>query len=100
MVFHNLRGYDSHLILKKAFEIIKDGENINAIPNSGEKFMTFSIGNLKFIDSFQFMAFSLETLVKGLTAETGDPYAKFTFMKKTLRRQTDGPDSQKGLLPI
>ena len=47
VVFHNLRGYDSHLILKKAFEIIKDGESINAIPNSGEKFMTFSIGNLK-----------------------------------------------------
>ena len=64
----------------KAFEIIKDGESINAIPNSGEKFMTFSIGNLKFIDSFQFMAFSLDKLVKGLTAETGDPYAKFTFM--------------------
>ena len=82
VVFHNLRGYDSHLILKKAFEIVKDGESINAIPNSGEKFMTFSIGNLKFIDSFQFMAFSLDKLVKGLTAETGDPYAKFTFMKK------------------
>ena len=82
VVFHNLRGYDSHLILKKAFEIIKEGENINAIPNSGEKFMTFSIGNLKFIDSFQFMTFSLETLVKSLTAETGDPFAKFTFMKK------------------
>ena len=44
--------------------------------------MTFSIGNLKFIDSFQFMEFSLDKLVKGLTAETGDPYAKFTFMKK------------------
>ena len=87
MVFHNLRGYDSHLILKKAFEIIKDGESINAIPNSGEKFMTFSIGNLKFIDSFQFMVFSLDKLVKGLTAETRDPYAKFTFMKNTLMKK-------------
>ncbi len=70
------------MILKKAFEIVKVGENINAIPNSGQKFMTFSMGNLKFIDSFQFMTFSLDKLVKSLTAETGDPYAKFTFMKK------------------
>ncbi len=75
------------MILKKAFEIVKDGESINAIPNSGEKFMTFSIGNLKFIDSFQFMAFSLDKLVKGLTAETGDPYAKFIFMKKFLTKE-------------
>ena len=80
MVFHNLRGYDSHLIIKKAFEVVKDGESINAIPNSGEKLMTFSIGNLKFIDSFQFMTFSLEKLANNLKSKTGDPYAKFTFM--------------------
>ncbi len=45
VVFHNLRGYDSHLIIKKAFEFVKEGEKIDAIPNSGENFMTFSIGN-------------------------------------------------------
>ena len=44
VVFHNLRGYDSHLIIKKAFDVVKDGESINAIPNSGEKCVTFSIG--------------------------------------------------------
>ena len=43
--------------------------------------MTFSIGNLKFIDSFQFMGFSLEKLSNSLKMETGDPYAKFEFMK-------------------
>jgi hypothetical protein len=82
VVFHNLRGYDSHLIIKKAFEVVKEGEKIDAIPNSGEKFMTFSIGNLKFIDSFQFMAFSLEKLTESLKMKTGDPYAKFTNMKR------------------
>ncbi|MFM7984892.1 MAG: hypothetical protein ACKPKO_36785, partial [Candidatus Fonsibacter sp.] len=35
---------------------------IDAIPNSYEKFMSISIGDLKFIDSFQFMASSLEKL--------------------------------------
>ena len=48
IVFHNLRGYDSHLILKKAFDVV-GADKIHAIPNSGEKFMTFSIGELKFI---------------------------------------------------
>ncbi len=81
-MFHNLRGYDSHLIIKKAFEVVKDGESINAIPNLGEKFMTFSIGNLNFIDSFQLMTFSLEKLASSLKGKTGDPYAKLTFMKK------------------
>ena len=81
-MFRNLRGYDSHLIIKKAFEVVKEGEKIDAIPNSGEKFMTFSIGNLKFIDSFQFMTFSLEKLASSLNSKAGDPYAKFTFTKK------------------
>ena len=57
-------------------------EKIGAIPNSGEKFMTFSRCNLKFIDSFQFMAFSLEKLTDSLKIKTGDPYAKFTNMKR------------------
>ena len=65
---HNLRGYDSHLIIKKAFEINAQIGNrkIDGIPNSNEKFMSFSIGNLKFIDSMQFMASNLEDLVNNL----------------------------------
>jgi len=55
------------LILKKAFDVVGT-EKINAIPNSGEKFMTFSIGNLKFIDSFQFMASSLDKLAENIAS--------------------------------
>ena len=62
IVFHNLRGYDGHLIIKEAYEL--DKRNISAIPNSYEKFMSFKIGELKFIDSFQFMGESLEKLTK------------------------------------
>ncbi len=49
--------------------------------------MTFSIGNLKFIDTFQFMAFSLEKLTDSPKIKTGDPYAKFTNMKRFLTRE-------------
>ena len=79
---HNLRGYDSHLIIKKAFEINEQIGNrkIDGIPNSNEKLMNFSIGNLKFIDSMQFMAFSLESLVNNLY-DKENKYKHFTHMK-------------------
>jgi len=75
VVFHNLRGYDSHMIVRKANQINEQlgNKKIDCIPNSFEKFMSISIGNLKFIDSLQFMNASLEELVKNLY----DPEDKF-----------------------
>ena len=57
--FHNLRGYDSHLLLQGA-----DGSNIKCIPNNKERYMSVTVGKLKFLDSMQFMADSLDNLVK------------------------------------
>lgn len=37
---------------------------ITCTPNNTEKFATFSLGQFKFLDSFQFMPSSLEKLVK------------------------------------
>ena len=43
---------------------------INAIPNGLEKYMNFSINNkLTFIDSFQFLSSSLDSLVKNLNRD-------------------------------
>ena len=84
VVFHNLRGYDSHFIIKKAYDISNRLENprIDCIPNSYEKFMSFSIGrSLKFIDSLQFMASSLEKLVENLY-DGEDKFKNFANMKK------------------
>ena len=59
--FHNLKNYDSHLIMQ---EIGKFNLKINVIPNGFEKYMTFSINNkLSFIDSFQLLSSSLGSLV-------------------------------------
>ena len=85
VVFHNLKGYDSHFIIRKAYDIAKrmGHPKISAIPNSYEKFMSFEIGSLKFIDSFQFMASSLENLVDNLYEKgAGNKYKNFDNMKK------------------
>ena len=60
VVFHNLKGYDSHLIMQKLHTA---KGNISCIANNAEKYISFSVGQLKFLDSFQFMASSLEKLV-------------------------------------
>ena len=78
VIFHNLWGYDSHLIMQQIGEIAKNyaykdkkGKEqplkINAIPNNMEKYMAFMLGNhLTFIDSFQFMSSCLDKLVNNL----------------------------------
>ena len=78
VIFHNLRGYDSHLLMQNIGNIAKKNTyknskgreiemSINVIPNNMEKYMAFMLGNhLTFIDSFQFMSSSLDKLVSNL----------------------------------
>ena len=81
VVFHNLAGYDSHLFIK---ELGFSEGNINCIPNNEEKYINFTkriqVGSytskkgeikplhhqIRFIDSFKFMATILDNLVKNL----------------------------------
>ena len=100
VIFHNLRGYDSHFIMQNIAEIVKkhkyldkNGQekqmNINCIPNNMEKYMAFMLGNhLTFIDSMQFISSSLHKLVSNLTNEafnyTSEEFKneKFELMRK------------------
>ena len=45
------------------------GKKLSVIPNHTEKCLSFSVGNLRFIDSLQFLNESLETLVGNLSEE-------------------------------
>ena len=95
VVFHNLRGYDSHLIMQQIGEIAKNhkyknnkGEEqhlkINAIPYNMEKCMAFMLGDhLTFINSFQFMSSSLDKLVSSLPKEAFK-YTSEEFVGKKL----------------
>ena len=60
VVFHNLRGYDSHLLMQA---ISKVEGRISCIPNNTEKYISFSLGQLRFIDSAQFLLAPLDKLV-------------------------------------
>ena len=67
VIFHNLRGYDSHLVFN---ELDKSDVKINVIPNGLEKYMASILNkNLVFIDSMEFMNSSLAKLVKSLLDE-------------------------------
>ena len=105
VIFHNLRGYDSHFIMQEIGAIVKNntykdkkGEekqmNINAIPNNMEKYMAFMLGNhLTFIDSFQFMSSSLDKLVSNLPAEA------LKYTNKRFRKEKFKLMTRKGIYP-
>lgn len=67
---HNLSGYDAHFIVK---ELGFDEKKIGVIAENEEKYISFSkqVGKLqlRFLDSFRFMASSLESLASNLQRE-------------------------------
>ena len=62
VIFHNFKGYDSHLIMQYITREYTP-RSIAVISTSSEKFFSFQIGNLRFLDSLQFLTASLNTLV-------------------------------------
>ena len=64
VIFHNLKGYDSHLIMQ---EIGKFDVKIDVIPNGLKKYMTFTINRFFFVASMQFINSSLNALFKNLS---------------------------------
>ena len=105
VIFHNLKGYDSHFIMQQIGKISKEhtytnkkGQkvqmDINAIPNNMEKYMAFMLGNhLVFLDSFQFMSSSLDNLVKNLPDEA------FKYTKQEFKKEQFNLMKQKGVYP-
>ena len=98
VVFHNLRGYDSHLLMQ-AISKIKPPEDegeeltdrqelekylqeerdykLSCIPNNTEKYISFSLGQLRFIDSAQFLLASLAKLVAANSPEAFQITARY-----------------------
>jgi len=64
---HNLKGYDSHLMLGELSN--PESYNIECIPLNSEKYMTFSINQVQFKDSCNFLNDSLDKLAKNMKPE-------------------------------
>ena len=108
MVFHNLSGYDSHLFIKNLG--FSEG-NIDCIPNNEEKYISFTkniqVGSYtnkkgeikplhhqaRFIDSFKFMAASLDSLVDNL------PKDDFNNVKRYYKDNKLSLLTRKGVYP-
>ena len=64
VAFFNLRKYDFNLITRKLGKV---NLKTNVIPNGLENYMSFTVNNkLIFIDGFQFLSSSLDSLVKNV----------------------------------
>lgn len=94
--FHNLSGYDAHLLIK---EFGNDFDDIKVIPKTDEKYISFSKivkyninkkVELRFLDSFKFLPNSLSNISKILK------YNDFSELKKWFNNYLN-KDKFKGL---
>ena len=88
---HNLRGYDGHIIIHAIQE--RHGK-VRVIPTNMEKYMAFSVGQLQFLDSFQFTLESLDSLVKTLRDD------EFVYTREEFTNEEEFKlIKQKGIFP-
>jgi len=94
--FHNLKNYDSHFIIPLLSKYGQQDCEISAIPNNEQKYISFSkklkfkhngkniTYELRFIDTFAFMASSIETLGENIKKEcfNKDKTIDFEKLKK------------------
>ena len=92
VVFHNLRGCDAHHLMQ---EIAAVDANLKCIPNNMEKYISFSLGNLRFIDSFLFLLSSLDSLVSSNKPEAFEIINQF----ETVRHKLPAPLHRHRLTP-
>ncbi|KAL9986244.1 hypothetical protein ACROYT_G000355 [Oculina patagonica] len=63
VVFHNLRGYDAHHLMQAMSKLSQATQKeVKCVANNMEKYITFSVGGLRFIDSLNFLQGSLDSL--------------------------------------
>ena len=70
--FHNLEGYDSHLLMQDLGKY-KD-KRLSYIAKNIENYISFTLGHLCFLDSLRVMNESLGKLVNNLAAEGDDHF--------------------------
>ena len=91
VIFHNLKGYESHLIFS---ELHKFNLKVDVIPNGIAKYMAFFLGrDLVFIDSMQLMNSNLDKHFKNLVDKN------FKHLVEEFSCESLEPFKQKGTYP-
>ena len=99
VVFHDLRGYDGHLIMQVVAEVAGDGrynlDHMTAVADPAEQYKSIEVGSYRFIDSNQIMPGSLAEHVENL------PDVHKVQLKLLVRGDEEvfGVLKQKGLFP-
>ena len=101
VIFHNLKNYDGHLIVQELGKYVGK-KRISVIAKDMEKYMTFSIGKLQFLDSYNFLSASLSSLAKTLTSfkYVDDPLLQMKGVYPYEHMQSRINFSEKSLPPI
>ena len=79
VIFHNGSGYDFNLLYSELFKQNIDKRKVDNMPLAAGKSKMFSIGCLKFLDSYDFLAMPLDQMAKiyGCKTKTLYPYEYF-----------------------
>ena len=98
VIFHNGSGYDFNLLYSELFKQNNDKRKVDNIPLAAGKSKMFSIGCLKFLDSYNFLAMPLDQMAKiyGCTTKTLYPYEYFGLdshnnLIGNLKKKTSNP---------
>ena len=100
VIFHNGSGYDFNLLYSELFKQNNDKRKVDNIPLAAGKSKMFSIGCLKFLDSYNFLGMPLDQIAKilGCKTKTLYPYQYIGFDSNQLGTTTKsyGSSTTKG----
>jgi hypothetical protein len=94
-VFHNLKGFDSKYLLSGMAKL--GVKNISVIAKSTEKFLSITAENVKYIDSYALLPFSLDSLTEGLRK---DGLEKFKVTRRIFRQLSDDRHCRQTSVPL
>ena len=93
--FHYSQGYDSHFIIDEMSRFTKI-DKIEIIPETEDKYISYSFDGIQFKDSFSFMASSLDNLAEKLRNDGYYDSSKI-FLLTTLFKERYPNINQKNL---
>ena len=97
VLFHNLSGYDAHLIVERVSQS-KFGR-MSCIPKTSERFISFEVGKLVFKDSANFTQAPLGTLVKNLKERPEQMRETRRFIEDALMNPSTAVEIRKTVAP-